>query len=114
MENEKPDYLPEMPTDEELEEIIGFAKQGEVLAQRTLGYMYETQDDFKNAHYWLGEAGKQNDYESIYALAVLYKTGRGVPKSLEASYQLLTIAAKGGYPKAQQTLSEWEDAAFNN
>ena len=101
-------------TNEELNMHLELAKQGEVLAQRNLGYMYLNEDDFKNAHYWFGEAGKQNDYESIYAIAVLYKTGRGVAKSLEASYQLVTIAAKGGYPKAQQTLREWEDAANNN
>ena len=104
---------PEM-TNEELNTHLELAKQGEVIAQRNLGHMYSIEGDFKNAHYWLTEAGKQNDYESIYALAVLHKAGHGVPKSIEASYQLLTIAAKGGYAQAQQTLREWEDAANNN
>jgi hypothetical protein len=116
MSNEQPETTnvePEMTSDE-LFEHLELALQGEVLAQRNLGHMYAVEGDYENAHYWLEEAGKQDDFESIYALAILYKSGKGVPKSIEASYQLLTIAAKGGYVEAQQTLREWEEEANNN
>jgi len=109
MENEEPEM-----TNEELEEILGFARQGELEAQKMLGYMYSTQDDYKNAHYWFTEAGKQNDFQSIYALAILYKAGKGVPRSIETFYQLLTISAKGGCEQAIQLLSEWNESINNN
>ena len=104
---------PEM-TDKELEISLELAKGGEVLAQRNLGHMYSIEGDYENAHYWLTEASKQGDLESIYALAVLYKLGHGVPKNIEMSFTFLQIAATNGYPQAQQTLKEWEDAANNN
>ena len=104
---------PEM-TNEELKISLELAKQGEVLAQRNLGHMYSLDGDYENAHYWLTEASKQGDLESIYALAVLYKLGHGVPKNIEMSFTFLKIAAMGGNAQAQQTLKEWEDAANNN
>jgi uncharacterized protein len=90
---------------------LELANKGYAEAQNMLGHHYILTEDYDKAIYWLYEAGKQDYFESIYALAVLFKTGKGVEKDIKTSYELLKKAADGGYVQAQELLREWEESA---
>ena len=97
--------------EETLNDALDLANQGYAEAQNMLGHYYSVNGDYEKAIYWLVEAGKQDYFESIFALAILSKEGRGVTKDIKTAYLLLKRAADGGYVQAQELLREWEESA---
>ena len=81
--------LPEMPDEDIINLAIEQAKQGEVNAQRMLGYMYETHFEHEKAFYWFNKASEQGDAEATGALGHLYFNGRGVPEDWEKAINFL-------------------------
>ena len=84
------------------------AEQGNVPAQRNLGYMYATgrgvpQDDVE-AVAWYRQAADQGDSSSKTALGEAYADGRGVPQDNQEAEKLFRQAAEQGNASAQYNL----------
>ena len=73
------------------------AEQGDALAQRNLGLLYDLgrgvpQDD-REAASWLRLAAEQGDAQSQYLLGFMYDYGEGVPQDYTEAHIWLNLAA---------------------
>jgi len=84
------------------------AKQGNVIAQNTLGFLYlngqGVTSDYKEAVKWFRKAAEQGYPAAEYNLAIMYKLGQGVDKDLVESLNWLQSAAAKDYADAQSSL----------
>jgi len=84
------------------------AKAGNLHAQATLGAMYAKgqlgKEDWKQANYWLLQAGSLGHPEAQYIVSRNYDLGRGVDKNPTQALQWLKKAAQSHYPLAQAKL----------
>lgn len=84
------------------------APEGQAVAQRYLGEMYDKgqggAQDYVQAVEWYKKAAKQNDSTAQYHLAVKYANGHGVPQDPKLAYAWFAIAFNNGYEKAAGAL----------
>ena len=85
--------------------VIDKAKQGDVVAQRNLGYVYGFNNDYEKSFYWFNKATEQGDVEAICRLGNLYFEGEGVLKDLDKALDLFDKAAKKGDASGQYFLA---------
>ena len=79
--------------------LIKAAEQGHVMAQFTLGAMYDKGDgvpeDDAEAIEWYTKAAEQGDTEAQYKLGVMYANGKGVTEDFKQGYMWFTLAFAG-------------------
>ena len=93
---------------ENINDLIKKAEQGDVEAQYNLGYYYHSgegvEQSEKKALYWWQKAAKQGHANSQYNLGVNYGKGYGVEQSYEKAIHWYTKAAEQGFVRAQNNL----------
>lgn len=96
--------------DYNLETTQTLAMQGDVKAQRDLGYNYKygftVDKDSVKAFEWLEKAAYQGDADAQYGLAFIYFSGDGVSKDINKAMQWLLKSAHQGYASAQSYLAK--------
>jgi TPR repeat protein len=84
------------------------AEQGDAIAQRRLGIMYEKGEsvpqNYGEAAKWYRKAADQGDAVAQALLGNNYRTGRGVPQNYGEAVQWYRKAADQGFAQAQTTL----------
>jgi TPR repeat protein len=84
------------------------AKQGNVLAQYSLGVLYDNgygvPQDYGQARQWWEQAAAQGNADAQYNLGVLYSNGHGVPQDYGQARQWYEKAAAQGIARAQYSL----------
>jgi TPR repeat protein len=84
------------------------AKQGDIWAQRELGYCYfygqGVKQDSLKAIYWYKKAASKNDDNACYNLGLCYKNGDGVAKSKRWARHYFIKADKFGHKMAKGQL----------
>jgi TPR repeat protein len=81
------------------------ADQGFAPARATLGVLYEKIGKFDKAVQLLRQAADAGDAEAQYNLAMMYRSGKGVEKNLDASFVYFCLAAEQGVSSAQVRLA---------
>lgn len=86
------------------------AKQGNVIAQNTLGFLYlngqGVSQDYEQAASWFRKAADQEYRDAQYNLSVMYKLGQGVEQDNAESLKWLEKAAFYGHAAAQNSLGD--------
>lgn len=106
-------YLSQKNNTEAVKWIVKAAKQGDPVAQRSLGEAYKMgnaglEKNSETAAMWLTRAANQNEAEAQYMLASLYISGDGVDKNFKQSMFWLKKSAGNGYQPAIEQLNKWE------
>ena len=96
--------------DEDRNNLILKAKQGDVMSQYRLGWCYYWayngfEQDYKQAVKWLEKAAEQGYIYAQYKLAGCYYEGRGVDEDNAEAVKWYTKAAEQGYGVAQHMLA---------
>jgi len=93
---------------ENINDLIKKAEQGDVEAQYNLGYYYHSgegvEQSEKKALYWWQKAAKQGHANSQFNLGVVHEKGYGVEQSYEKAIHWYTKAAEQGFVRAQNNL----------
>ena len=93
---------------ENINDLIKKAEQGDVEAQYNLGYYYHSgegvEQSEKKALYWWQKAAKQGHANSQYNLGVNYGKGYGVEQSYKKAIYWWQKAAEQGHAEAQNNL----------
>ena len=93
---------------ENINDLIKKAEQGDVEAQFNLGYYYHSGEGVekseKKALYWWQKAAKQGHANSQYNLGVNYGKGYGVEQSYKKAIYWWQKAAEQGHAEAQFNL----------
>ena len=93
---------------ENINDLIKKAEQGDVEAQYNLGYYYHSgegvEQSEKKALYWWQKAAKQGHANSQYNLGVNYGKGYGVEQSYKKAIYWWQKAAEQGHAEAQYNL----------
>jgi len=80
--------------------ILPLAEQGNVMAQTTLGVMYQeghgVPQDYKEAGKWYRLAAEQGFAPAQYNLGVMHTNGQGVPKDSVSAHMWFNVAASNG------------------
>lgn len=100
---------PAHPTAEESIKFtkILFAEENDLEMIRKIVCSYETENDWPRIRQWHTLALQLGNIESAFVLAQVYDLGKfGCPVSYSDAIHYYTIAAKGGYVKAQYRLGE--------
>ncbi len=86
-------------------EFLPLARDGDVRAQRNLGYLYErgkgVPQDHAEAVSWYRKAADQGDVKARFNLAIMYYNGEGVVRNYREAAAWLRKAADQGHTKAQ-------------
>jgi TPR repeat protein len=81
------------------------AEQGEVLAERYLGYMYANGQgvarDDKEAVKWYGRAAEHGDADAQAGLAAMYSAARGTSQNYVQAHKWFSVAASR-YPASER------------
>ena len=89
-------------------EFMPLAKQGNPLAQASLGMMYykghSVSQSYQEAIKWYRKAAEQGHSLAQYDLGVMYDKGQGVPQDYQMAIKWWTIAAEQNHPFAQYNL----------
>lgn len=80
------------------------AEKGDMVAQSELGFLYETQKDYKQAAYWYNKSAQQGYAPAQYNIGVAYRYGRGVTQDLKKASEWYQKSATQGVVKAQVNL----------
>ncbi len=72
---------------------LPLAAAGVMLAQVSVGEIYERASDFAGAKTWYDKAAAQGSLRALVNLASLYEQGRGVDRDLKKAQQLIVMAA---------------------
>ena len=90
---------------ENINNLIKKAEQGDVEAQFNLGYYYHSgegvEQSEKKALYWWQKAAEQGHAEAQFNLGVVHEKGYGVEQSYEKAIHWYTKAAEQGNTNAQ-------------
>ena len=88
--------------------ILSLAEQGNVIAQTTLGVMYqeghEVSKDYKEAIKWHRRSAEQGFAPAQYNLGAIYFEGLGVPQDHKEAVKWFRLAAKQGIARAHEAL----------
>ena len=86
------------------------AKQGDPLAQYSIGLCYEKGDGVtkwvNNAGKWYRKSAEQGNADAQHALGLLYVRGDGVTKDYAEAIKWFRNAAQKGFAKSQQNLGQ--------
>lgn len=89
-------------------EFLPLARDGDVRAQRNLGYLYEkgkgVPQDHLEAVSWYRRAAETGDAKAQFNLAIMYFNGEGVVRNYRQAATWLRKAADQGHTKAQNSL----------
>ncbi len=89
-------------------EFMPLAKQGNPLAQASLGMMYYKGNgvplSYQEAIKWYRKAAEQGHSLAQYDLGVMYEKGQGVPQDYQMAIKWWTKAAEQNHPFAQYNL----------
>lgn len=84
---------------------LPLAEQGDLAAQYTIGWMYESgqgvKKDFKKAVYWYLKSAQQGNSAAQYVLGTMYAKGAGVKQDDSKSLAYFILSAKQGDPISQ-------------
>lgn len=88
-----------------LQELKSAAKEGNIVAQFNLGWMYAKGQggvprDYAEAAKWYRRAAEQGDTWAQNNLGEMYARGEGAPRSYVQAYMWLSLAISGGYKPA--------------
>ena len=82
--------IKDLPTTNDLPNLIKVAEQGDAEAQYQLARMYNKGEgvtrDYGQAVAWCRKAAEQGHEEAQFGLGVMYNEGRGVTRDYEAAY----------------------------
>lgn len=85
------------------------AIQGQPLAQRYLGVMYDKGEGVEEnpvlAAYWFQKSADQRDAEAQFYLATMYEDGEGVERNLKKALELYGLSAAQGIKAAKEGLN---------
>ena len=97
--------------EEEVEAIIELAHNGDAEAQYSVGMMYfdmeigdEDTEDFEEAAKWFRLAADQGEESAQYWLALMYRSGTGVPYDPAEAARLMARSAELGHQEARHNL----------
>lgn len=98
----------ETETSNYIKQYITAAQAGNVRAQTSLAYLYETGQQVavnkRQAIFWYRQAAEKGDIQAQLNLALMYQSGDGISQDLtEAAFWFRTAAIEGD-PDAQQTI----------
>ena len=89
-------------------EFLPLARDGNVRAQRNLGYLYEkgkgVPQDHVEAVSWYRRAAENSDAKAQFNLAIMYFNGEGIVRNYRQAATWLRKAADQGHTKAQNRL----------
>ena len=89
-------------------EFLPLARDGDVRAQRNLGYLYEkgkgVPQDHVEAVSWYRRAAENSDAKAQFNLAIMYFNGEGIVRNYRQAATWLRKAADQGHTKAQNRL----------
>ena len=85
------------------------AEQGRASSQTVLGILRAHEGDAADAVRWFREAIAKGDPAAHNNLAVMYESGRGVPKSVAQAERLYRVAAQKGDAEAASSLERLKD-----
>ena len=92
------------------EDLMRKAKQGERLAQYTLGVMYDrglgVLQDFQEAIRWYQAAAEQGHTTAQFSLGVMYAAGEGVTRNYEEAFRWYRAVGEQGHGHAQNNLGD--------
>lgn len=92
-------------------ELEALANEGDVEAQRNLGYMYwlgnEVAQDEKKAFEWLLKAAENGDVTAQKAVSGFYHMGSGVEQDYTKAFEWMERAAQKGDAEAQLNLAQY-------
>lgn len=106
--------------DHDFETTKKLAMQGDIKAQRDLGYNYKygftIDKDLVEALKWLEKAANQGDADAQHSLAMMYSSGEGVNEDMDKAMQWYLKSADQGYVPAQSYLATryFMDAKLND
>jgi TPR repeat protein len=80
--------------DEKFDQLLKAAKQGNAKAQHAVAMSYFLAKNHESTVYWYRQAVMQGDEDSLYNLGMLYCSGYGVKKNIEACYALVSLIKK--------------------
>lgn len=91
-------------------DLLSEAKNGDVLAQYNLGWMYDNGEgvvqNYEKAFEWYSKAANQGFAMAQYNLGLLYQNGQGVEKDDQRAFEWYRKAASNGHPQAKLVLAE--------
>ncbi|MFQ5618655.1 MAG: tetratricopeptide repeat protein [Rhodospirillales bacterium] len=89
-------------------EFLPLARDGDVRAQRNLGYLYEkgkgVPQDHREAVSWYRKAAEKGDPKAQFNLAIMYFNGDGIVRNYRQAAAWFRKAADQGHTKAQYSL----------
>ncbi len=89
-------------------EFLPLARDGDVRAQRNLGYLYEkgkgVPQDHVEAVSWYRKAAENSDAKAQFNLAIMYFNGEGIVRNYRQAATWLRKAADQGHTEAQFNL----------
>jgi hypothetical protein len=102
--------------EEDIDELIRAAEQGDAEAQCDLANRYEegegVQKDLNKAAYWYGKSAEQGNANSQFCLASCYSDGSGVEENLEKAVYWYKKSAEQGQMYAQNVLGSWYENGY--
>lgn len=72
----------------QIEALLPPAERGDLVAQRSLGKIYQNNSDYNSAFYWSNKAAEKGDAESQYIAGSLFEEGQVVSQNDAAAYKL--------------------------
>ncbi|MDO5296564.1 MAG: tetratricopeptide repeat protein [bacterium] len=95
-------------TDEEFDNLLDLAEQGDPEALGLLGILYYSgegvKQDYAKALNYLNEAADAGNTDAMVILADMYANGKGVKTDIKKALEYLTKSAKAGNEHAQQAI----------
>ncbi len=92
--------IKDLPTTNDLPNLIKVAEQGDAEAQYQLAEMYAEGEgvtqDYAQAAVWFRKAAEQGHAPAQYSLGAMYGEGKGLTRDYEAAYGWLARAAAQG------------------
>ncbi len=94
----------------ELTSLRRLAVQGDIDAQKHLGFLYycgqDVPQDYAQAAHWYRRATDQGDYVAQFELGEMYRQGQGVPQDYAQAVDWLRKSAEQGFDEAAWSLAE--------
>ena len=91
-------------------DLLSEAKNGDVLAQYNLGWMYDNGEgvvqNYEKAFEWYSKAANQGNAQAQYNLGSLYQNGQGIGKDDKKALEWYRKATNNGHSQAKLVLAE--------
>lgn len=98
----------------DFQQTLQLAKAGNVNAQLHVAFLYYQESNYAASVKWYQEAIKSGNPRAYHSLGYIYLNGLGVKKDVTKAKQLILIAAKKNYIKAQSDLGAIYYQGFGN